>query len=195
MTLVLTLKTFDNTDVDMGTEVTPSPLSTLTPELTPTATPYPEPIATQIQTPAPDPTSTPIQTPTTTQTPEPSPEAPPSPIPTPPPTPVSTIAVGIYLDHACVNEASSLSWGTLTPGKTAQNVVFLRNEGNTGTVLAKIVSDFNPMSLSNYLSLSWDYDNQPVASGNVIKVKLYLSVAPETPPNTDFGFSITITAT
>jgi hypothetical protein len=56
------------------------------------------------------------------------------------------------------------------------------------------MSDFNPSTLSAYLTLSWDYSNQAVSPGATLKITLTLTVSPSTPAMASFSFNTAITA-
>jgi hypothetical protein len=90
---------------------------------------------------------------------------------------------------------SSISWGVLSPGATSSLVLYVRNQGNTAVTLSKGMSNFNPSTLSSYLTLNWDYSNQVLSPGATLKITLTLTVSASTPAMANFSFSTTITAT
>ncbi len=195
-------------------KTTPSPKVTSFPEplyKLPRRLPYqdqaPGSITSQTQIPTPATPPTPMRASATTKTQNQSQSPEPNNIPTsqnptltltsaPPPTPqASSARIGIYRDQTCVTAATAIDWGTLYPGETTNMVLYVRNEANSPVTLSKALSNWNPASLSTYLSLSWDYSNQAVAAGNILKVTLTLTIASNTPAVSNFGFSTTITAT
>ena len=168
---------------------TPSPTPTPTPTATPTSTPSPTP------TPTPAPTATP--TPTPSPTPSPTPTLTPTPTSSPSPTPTSSpqVSIGIYSDPACSVALSSINWGDLSPGATSSLVLYVQNQGSTAVTLSKELSNYNPSTLSTYLTLNWDYSNQALNPGTTLKITLTLIVSSSTPTMASFSFSTTITAT
>ncbi len=112
------------------------------------------------------------------------------------PSPISTFAtIGIYYDQACTNPVPSISWGTLSPGASQNQVLYIRNEGNTAVTLFKSTSNFNPSSFSNYLALNWDYANQSLSPGSVQKVTLTLTISSAITSIASYSLDTTITAT
>jgi hypothetical protein len=104
----------------------------------------------------------------------------------------TTVGIGIYSDYQCNTQLSSVSWGTLQPGQSNSVICYIKNEGNTQTTLSLQASNWSPASTSNYLALSWNYNNQPISPNQVVQVTLTLSVASNIQGITTFGFDITI---
>jgi hypothetical protein len=101
----------------------------------------------------------------------------------------------IYSNQACTEAVTSIDWGSLSPGTTKNVVVHARNEGTTPVTLTKALSNFNPTTMSTYLTLNWDYTNLPVLPGTTLKITLSLIVSPSISGITNFSFDTTITAT
>jgi hypothetical protein len=144
-------------------------------------------------TPTPTLTPKPTSTSTPTRTPTPTPSSTSTLLPSPTPTPRTLI--GIYSNQACTVRAPSISWGTLSPGATSTLVLYVKNQGNTPVILSIGMSNWNPVNLSTYLTLKWNYLNQELNPGSILKITLTLTVSPSTPVMSNFGFSTTITAT
>jgi hypothetical protein len=107
---------------------------------------------------------------------------------------VKGVGVGVYLDQACTNAVSSITWGTLDPGSNVNRTVYIRNEGNTAATLSIATSNWNPTSASSYMTLSWNYGGQTLSVNQVVQVRLTLSVSSSVTGITNFSFDITITA-
>jgi hypothetical protein len=137
-----------------------------------------------------------LVTPTSTSTPLPTqtvqPSATPTPIPTSSP---SLVKLGIYLNSECTTISSSINWGKLTPGVITTLTLYVRNEGTTVVTLHKSISNWNPESLSNYLTLTWNYNDESIKPLTVLAVTLHLTVAHDAPFTENFGFDMSITAT
>lgn len=115
--------------------------------------------------------------------------------PTPTPSPSPTAKIAIYADATCTTALSSISWGQVTPGATVDQTLYIRNEGQSAVSLYKSVTNWTPTTLSNYLTLSWNYADQTINPNDVLEVTLFLSVAANTPATSSFGFDTVITAT
>jgi len=105
---------------------------------------------------------------------------------------VKAIGVGVYWDSACTNSLSSIGWGTLEPGSSKNVTCYIRNEGNSASTLSMNISNWNPSNASDYITLSWNYNGQPINPSGVIQVTFTLSVLPSIEGITSFSFDITI---
>ena len=94
----------------------------------------------------------------------------------------------------CTTALSSVSWGTLEPGANKQISCYIKNEGNTPITLGLETSNWNPLTAANYLTLTWNYNNQPINPTNSIAATLTLTVSPSITGITTFGFDISIVA-
>jgi hypothetical protein len=103
--------------------------------------------------------------------------------------------LGIYSNQACTSPLSSITWGALTPGASSTVTLYVWNKANTAVTLTKSTANWNPSTLSNYLTLNWDYGGQTIPSNGTKKVTLTLSLAANTPYMSNFSFDTSITAT
>ena len=108
---------------------------------------------------------------------------------------IKTVGVGVYSDASCTNRVSSISWGAVEPSSTKNFTVYIRNEGSSSATLSMTVSNWNPPSASNYISLRWDYGGQALSPNQVVQVKLTLSISSSITGITSFSFDTTISAT
>jgi len=107
---------------------------------------------------------------------------------------IKAVGVGVYSDQACTNPVSSLSWGVLNPGSSANKTVYIRNESNVAATLSKTQSNWNPSNASNYITLTWNYNGQTLSANQVVPAQFTLSVASNIAGITSFSFDITLTA-
>jgi hypothetical protein len=104
----------------------------------------------------------------------------------------TTAGLGVYSNSQCTTALSALSWGTLTNGENKTTTVYIKNEGNSPATLSLETSNWYPTSASTYLTLSWNYNNQPINPSQVVQVTLTLSVSPNIQGITNFSFDVTI---
>lgn len=104
----------------------------------------------------------------------------------------TTPGLGVYSDSWCTKELTAIPWGTLEPGATQNVVCYIKNEGNTPTTLQLQTSNWNPIAASDYINLSWNYNNQAINPNNSIPITLTLSVDNAITGITTFAFQITI---
>jgi len=109
---------------------------------------------------------------------------------------VKAIGVGVYSDSACTQEVLSIPWGTLDPGETCDETVYIRNEGNVAVVLSMTTENWDPSSASSYITLSWNLEQGYVLNhGQSVETVLTLSVSSSISGVESFTFDIIITGT
>ena len=106
----------------------------------------------------------------------------------------ATAGIGVYWDAGCTNAVGSINWGVLSPGHSAQAVVYVRNEGNQSIFLTVAPTNYSPANASDYLSFSWACANATIMPTEIVQVTTWLLVsatqAPKTTGNFTFSFDI-----
>jgi hypothetical protein len=108
---------------------------------------------------------------------------------------IGTVNVGVYSDINCTQPVSSIPWGTLNPGTSTVETVYVKNQGTVTETLNMTSSGWNPSNCPTYMSLTWDAENALVTVGNDVKADFNLTVSPSITGITAFSFNITITGT
>ena len=108
---------------------------------------------------------------------------------------VTAVGVGLYSDIGCTTALSAISWGTLNPGDVKTYTVYVRNEGTVSVKLSMTVGNWNPLSASGYITLTWNKQNTVLSAGSVATSVLTLSVSSSVSGVTSFSFDITIMGT
>lgn len=107
---------------------------------------------------------------------------------------IKAINVGVYEDVNCTTAVSSINWGMVEPGSSANETIYVRNEGNAEMTLSLGTQNWSPSEASGYITLSWDYAGS-IGPGEVVEVTLTLSVSAGIEGITNYGFDIVITGT
>jgi hypothetical protein len=107
----------------------------------------------------------------------------------------ATAGIGVYLDPDCTNAVDSINWSVLSPGQTAEVVVYVQNEDpNQSIFLTVTPTNYTPPNAYDYLSFSWSCANATIAPNGNVSVTTWLFVsptrAPETTGNFTFSFDI-----
>ncbi len=93
---------------------------------------------------------------------------------------VESVGVGesieVYWDSNCTSVVGSILWGTLYAGESKNVTVYVRNEGDSATILSLSVSDWSPIEAANYLSINWNYSGFSIKPGDVVAIDLFLAV-------------------
>jgi hypothetical protein len=98
--------------------------------------------------------------------------------------------IGVYWDSSLKNKVSTIDWGALEPGAQKSVTVYMRNEGNFPITLSMSTSNWNPSAASSYISLTWDYNGQPINSGAYAQITLTLKVSADATGIDGFSFDI-----
>ena len=87
------------------------------------------------------------------------------------------VETGFYSDENCTMPIESIEWGILLPGSNKSHVLYLRNEGNVGLALAVNMTNLTPPEVSEYISLSTNYDGHVIPPNQILALSLILHVA------------------
>jgi len=108
---------------------------------------------------------------------------------------ITTVNVEAYTDSACTTPCTALNVGTVSPGSTVTQTIYIKNTGNVQVTLTMATSNWNPTTASSYLTLSWNRQNTNLNAGASVSATLTLTVASNTGSLTTFSCSVTITGT
>jgi hypothetical protein len=90
---------------------------------------------------------------------------------------IKTVGVEAYWDSNLENKTETIDWETVWPGSTKNVTLYIRSVSNVKTVLHLNTSNISPPSISEYLNLSWNYDETPLNPDGIIQVTLFLSAS------------------
>jgi hypothetical protein len=99
---------------------------------------------------------------------------------------IQTLNVSVFQDSACTQSLSTLSWGTLKPGTSANRTIYVKNTGNAALALNMTVTTWNPSTAASYITLTWDRQSFVLTQGNSIPALLVLSASANVTGFTDF---------
>ncbi len=108
---------------------------------------------------------------------------------------VSTPNIGVYSDSNCSQTLSSISWGSITPGGSATQTIYLKNTGNVPLTLTMTSNSWNPSTASSYMTLSWNKQSSTLDVNQVTAAELTLTVNSNINGVTTFSVNIVITGT
>ena len=107
----------------------------------------------------------------------------------------TTANIGVYHDAGCNTPLTSLAWGTLQPGESQAKVCYIKNEGSSALTLSMYPSGWAPPEAADYITLSWNYNGNPINPDAVVQVTFTLSVDGSIDGIANFSFEITIIGT
>jgi hypothetical protein len=108
---------------------------------------------------------------------------------------IITVNVGAYSDSGCTQVLSTVDWGAMIPGSSANKTIYIKNTGTAMVSLNMTVNAWNPANASSYMSLTWNQEGTVLNVGSSVATLLVLNVSPSISGITNFGFNATITGT
>ena len=87
-----------------------------------------------------------------------------------------TIGVEIYWDQNSENRTESINWSDVWLGSSKNVTLYIRSVSNYKITLDLQVTNWSPSILSEYASLSWDYNGTTINPNEIIEVTLTLSI-------------------
>ena len=99
---------------------------------------------------------------------------------------IKTIDVEVYWDPNGENKRETLSWDEIKIEKlewdeiktgTVNTTVYVKSVSNFRVTLNMFLTDWNPVEISDYLTISWDYNGTLIKPGEIIPVTMTLSAS------------------
>jgi hypothetical protein len=108
---------------------------------------------------------------------------------------INAVNLGVYSDSGCTQTVTSLNVGTLNPGGTATQTIYIKNTGNVPETLTMTTNNWTPTNASSSLTLTWNRQNTSLNAGNSTQAILTLTAAANTGTLTTFSCDVTLTGT
>jgi hypothetical protein len=105
---------------------------------------------------------------------------------------LKVVGVDVYQDSALTIPVVSIDWGILEPGENKNYSCYIVNRSNVPVVLSLATENWQPTNASQFITLTWNYDGEPISVGGFAPVILSLHVDLLTMGITAFSFDITI---
>jgi hypothetical protein len=108
---------------------------------------------------------------------------------------ISAVNLGVFSDSACTQTATALTVGTLSPGGTATQTVYIKNTGNVAETLTMTANNWTPSGASSSLTLTWNRQSTVINPGASIQATLTLTASANTGSLTTFSCDVILTGT
>ena len=102
------------------------------------------------------------------------------------------VNVGVFSDSACMQNLTSISWGSVYPGESVSRTVYVKNTGNAPITLSMATAGWNPAAANGPISIAWDREGVSLTSGQVVVAAITLSTSPSI---SGMNFSVTMIIT
>jgi hypothetical protein len=104
--------------------------------------------------------------------------------------------LGVYSDSACTTSISTINWGSLSPGGTAAQTVYVKNTGTgTSLTLSMSTSNWSPTGADQSITVTWNKANTRLAPGQSTPAILTLAVSQNIVDVNNFSVQISIAGT
>ena len=104
--------------------------------------------------------------------------------------------LAVYSDSGCKTPLSSIPWGTISPGGTTTQTIYVKNTGSgLSLTLGMTASDLNPTSANGLITLTWNKEGTKLNPGDSVPATLTLTVSPSIVDITSFNVQINISGT
>jgi hypothetical protein len=108
-------------------------------------------------------------------------------------TPLQSLTIKVYSDAACTIETTSLTWGSIQPGGSATQTVYVKNLGNIAATLSSTFTAWTPSGTATYIHPSWNREGALISAGSVLSAVITLNVDSGITGITTFSFKIVVT--
>lgn len=105
---------------------------------------------------------------------------------------ISSINLEIYSDSECKQRLTSIDWGEISPGGTSSQTLYIKNTGDKPLVLQGATDNWNPSEANGPITVTWNRENDNIASGQTLQAVLTLGVSSTISGITDFSVDIII---
>jgi len=106
---------------------------------------------------------------------------------------ITSINVEIFNNNNCTQSCNNINWGTLIPGESITQTIYIKNSGNKPITLSITSENWTPANAITYLDLTWDKENSNLNPDQVVPASLTLSASLDIDSIEDFNFDIIIT--
>jgi hypothetical protein len=109
---------------------------------------------------------------------------------------VFAIGIEVYWEKTAVNIVTTIDWGQLNPSASKTVTVFIKNIQTQPCILSFVTNNFNPVSTSNYVTLTWNYTVTTIINPNdIIPVNFTNAISANVVGINSYSYHVVITAT
>ena len=104
------------------------------------------------------------------------------------------IRVEVYQDANATTLLTEIDFGFIEPDETKNYTCHVKSKSNVPAFLSLTTENWNPLNASDYIFLTWNYDNSTLEPEETREVTFYLYVSPDVSGIDTFTFDIVVTA-
>ena len=107
----------------------------------------------------------------------------------------TTPNIGVYSDSACTINITSINWGPIAAGGSANQTVYVKNTGTGTMTLSLGTNNWSPAGASSYMTVTWNQGGTQLTAGQSVAATITLSVSSSINSVTSFTNIIMISGT
>ena len=104
------------------------------------------------------------------------------------------VGIGVFSNANGTCPVTSINWGMLQPGQTANYSAYILSESNVPITLSMYTANWNPANASSYLTLTWNYKAQTIQPHASLPITFSLAVNASIHGIPEFSFDLWIVA-
>lgn len=104
------------------------------------------------------------------------------------------IRVEVYSDSNATTLLNEIDFGFIEPNETKSYVCYVKSKSNVPAFLTLTTENWNPLNASDYMLLTWDYDNSTLEPDEIREITFSLYVDINVSGIDAFNFDIVVTA-
>ena len=108
---------------------------------------------------------------------------------------ITTVNVSVYSNIQCTENCTSINWGSLYPGNSTTQTVYVKNTGTVPITLTMTADSWTPANANDHLDLEWNQEDTTLNVGQSVTATLTLTADEDTGDLQDFNVDIIITGT
>ncbi len=102
--------------------------------------------------------------------------------------------LGIYQDSGCTVPVTDINWGSVTPGTSISQTIYIKNIGQgTSLALSLATSNWNPSTANGPIAISWNLEGTRLYPDQSTAAVITATVSPTIADITNFNVQIVLT--
>ncbi len=108
---------------------------------------------------------------------------------------IASADLGLFKDVSCSTPMTNISWGIMYPSSNKTVTMYVLNKGNVDIVLHVTTESWNPVSASQYISLTTGYAGATLKPSTSVMLSLTIMVSSLIHDISTFAFDIKVIST
>ncbi len=88
--------------------------------------------------------------------------------------------IGIYSDKACKQPITTLNWGAIPQGTSANQTIYIKNLYSTTLQLSMTTLNWNPTNANNSIAVTWNCEGATLRPHQVLPATISINIASNT---------------